>query len=100
VAALAALLLGERLRPAGVAGLALGAAGLCLLEAPPDAVLSLPAAASGGSPALAAGAGLSLPVGPGARDQSALSAAVLLRGAASRDHAAQAHSNSSGSASA
>ncbi len=67
VAALAALLLGERLRPAGVAGLALGVAGLCLLEAPPEAVLSLPAAASGGGPARpAAGAGPSLPFVPGA----------------------------------
>ena len=48
VAALAALLLGERLRPAGVAGLAVGVAGLCLLEAPPDLIMSLPAVVSGG----------------------------------------------------
>jgi drug/metabolite transporter (DMT)-like permease len=38
VAALAALLFGERLRPAGVAGLGVGVAGLCLLEVPPDAL--------------------------------------------------------------
>ena len=38
VALLAALLFGERLRPAGVAGLGVGVLGLCLLEVPPEAV--------------------------------------------------------------
>jgi drug/metabolite transporter (DMT)-like permease len=38
VAALAALLLGERLKPLGFAGLGVGVAGLCLLEVPPDAL--------------------------------------------------------------
>lgn len=38
VAALAALLFGERLRPLGVAGLGVGVAGLALLEVPPDAL--------------------------------------------------------------
>ncbi len=38
VALLAALLFGERLRPAGVAGLGVGVLGLCLLEVPPEAI--------------------------------------------------------------
>ena len=38
VALLAALLFGERLRPAGIAGLGVGVLGLCLLEVPPEAV--------------------------------------------------------------
>ncbi|EIE25111.1 DUF6-domain-containing protein [Coccomyxa subellipsoidea C-169] len=37
VALLAALLFGERLRPAGIAGLGVGVLGLCLLEAHPEA---------------------------------------------------------------
>ncbi|BDA41355.1 WAT1-related protein At3g02690, chloroplastic [Coccomyxa sp. Obi] len=41
VALLAALLFGERLRPAGVAGLGVGVLGLCLLEVPPDAISGL-----------------------------------------------------------
>jgi drug/metabolite transporter (DMT)-like permease len=39
VAALSALLYGEALTPAGVAGLAVGVAGLCLLEVPPSALV-------------------------------------------------------------
>ncbi|KAK9834046.1 hypothetical protein WJX81_005506 [Elliptochloris bilobata] len=46
VAALAALLLGERLSAAGVAGLGVGVAGLCLLEVPPELLASFPIAAA------------------------------------------------------
>ncbi len=42
VALLAALFFGERLRPAGIAGLGVGVLGLCLLEAPPEAVSGAP----------------------------------------------------------
>ena len=42
VAALAALLFGERLRPLGIAGLGVGVAGLCLLEVPPEALAGAP----------------------------------------------------------
>ena len=53
VAALAALLLGERLSALGVAGLGVGVAGLCLLEVPPALLASLPSAAAGAPPAAA-----------------------------------------------
>jgi drug/metabolite transporter (DMT)-like permease len=57
VALLASLLFGERLGPAGYAGLAVGVLGLCLLEVPPSMLESLPQAlAAGGEAALAAGA--------------------------------------------
>lgn len=42
VALLAALLFGERLRPAGIAGLGVGVLGLCLLEVPPEAISGTP----------------------------------------------------------
>jgi len=51
VAALSALLYGEALTPARVAGLALGVAGLALLEAPPEAI-------AGAIPALAPALGV------------------------------------------
>ena len=53
VAALAALLLGERLSALGVAGLGVGVAGLCLLEVPPQLLASLPSAAAGAPSAAA-----------------------------------------------
>jgi drug/metabolite transporter (DMT)-like permease len=43
VALLASLLFGEKLGSAGVAGLFVGVAGLCLLELPPSVITSLPA---------------------------------------------------------
>ena len=42
VAILAAIFFGERLTAASVGGLVVGAAGLCLLELSPEALLSLP----------------------------------------------------------
>ncbi|KAL4443461.1 hypothetical protein ABPG75_011198 [Micractinium tetrahymenae] len=61
VALLAALLFGEQLGAAGVAGLFLGVAGLCLLEVPPAVLASLPdtlAAAAAGVGSGGAGADL------------------------------------------
>ena len=56
VALLASLLFGERLGAAGIAGLFIGVAGLCLLEVPPSLLTSLPDALAGGGADLAAAA--------------------------------------------
>lgn len=69
VALLAALLFGEHLGAAGVAGLFLGVAGLCLLEVPPTMLASLPDTLA------AAAAGLA-GVGGGAADLAAVAAAA------------------------
>ena len=66
VAALSAVLYGEALTPARVAGLALGVAGLALLEAPPEAI-------AGAIPALAPALGV---------DPAALAAAAAAAAAA------------------
>ena len=52
VTLLAALLFGERIRPAGALGLLAGVAGLCLLELPPDALRGLLQESSAGVPAV------------------------------------------------
>ena len=52
VTLLAALLFGERIRPAGVLGLLAGVAGLCLLELPPDALRGLVQGSTTGVPAV------------------------------------------------
>ena len=57
VTVLAALLFGERIRPAGVLGLLAGVAGLCLLELPPDALPGLSQESITGVPAVQRGAG-------------------------------------------
>lgn len=57
VALLAALLFGERLGAAGVAGLLLGVAGLCLLEVPPAMLASLPDTLAAATAGLTSGGG-------------------------------------------
>lgn len=84
VAALSALLYGESLSPAGVVGLGLGVAGLCLLEVPPGVLAgAVPALgpvlgvgqAGGAADAAAAAAALS-PAFPAAADAAATAAAA------------------------
>ncbi len=53
VTLLAALLFGERIRPAGALGLLAGVAGLCLLELPPEALQGLVQQSTTGVPARA-----------------------------------------------
>ncbi|KAL4422234.1 hypothetical protein ABPG77_009709 [Micractinium sp. CCAP 211/92] len=57
VALLAALLFGEQLGAAGVAGLFLGVAGLCLLEVPPAMLASLPDTLAAAAAGLSSGGG-------------------------------------------
>ena len=78
VAALAALLLGERLSVAGVAGLGVGVAGLCLLEVPPALLASLPSAAAGAPSAPAVCLSLGELLCPRARRCSCCLAAIFL----------------------
>ena len=65
VAVLAAIFFGERLTAASVAGLLVGAAGLCLLELPPEALLSLPQTLQGESQSRLL-SGSCVPAAPGA----------------------------------
>lgn len=78
VALLASLLFGERLGAAGVAGLFVGVAGLCLLEVPPSVLTSLPdwLLAAGGSGSAAA----DLAAAASAADAPAVAAAAAAAG--------------------